>query len=119
MVSALVTEKDSTPGYNVSGLLAQDGKTVWVEKAEFDHYHVPMAQMPFGIALESLRRGCCIYRTSWPEGSYVHLYAGDGVRRPTHYISRSTLMRGRRTERLWSPSNQDMLACDWTVGTHQ
>lgn len=118
VVQAKPTEKDNQPGYHVLGLPGSEAKAVWVDKAEFEHYHAPMSRMPFGLAIESLRRGCSIHRTGWPAGMHLHLQVGDGQRRPLRYVSLSRVVRNRRHERLWSPTNEEMLAADWTVGTN-
>lgn len=119
VVQATAEKKDDQEGRRVRGLSGDGVDGCWVEDREFLHYFRPMSFMPFGLAIESLRRGCCIYRPSWPHGTYLHLQAGDGETQPHCYVSRSISGKTKRFERSWSPSSEDMLAVDWRVGTNR
>lgn len=117
----------------------QDGHISWSPKATFDDTYRPTAGMPFGLALEALKRGQRVQRAGWNgKGMYVFMrygsVNGEVAERSSHIDGVSQMLFYRSdahgTTQLpylcmrtasgavvngWLASQSDMLADDWGI----
>ena len=117
--------KVGDPGYKVC---YEDGYESWSPKDVFEKAYRPMDGLPFGLAIEAVKKGMKISRRGWNgKGQYVQLasaisYAGpDGKtvnanheaigNRAMAFVGTSGVQLG------WLASQADMLAEDWEIVT--
>lgn len=115
--------KVGDPGYKVR---YEDGYESWSPKDVFEKAYRPMDGLPFGAAIEAVKKGLKISRRGWNgKGQHVELasaisYAGpDGKtvnanhdaigNRALAFVGTSGVQLG------WMATQADMLAEDWEV----
>jgi hypothetical protein len=117
-------EPDGKP--NVSG---RAGYVTWTPKHAFDAAYRPCSAMPFGLAIEALKRGARVARAGWNgKGMFVYLvppasypvqtgaakaHFGEGSMVP--YNAYLALKGVDDTVSTWAPSGSDALAEDWLI----
>jgi hypothetical protein len=136
---ALPPEEDgSDAGYLVeyldggkANVPTHDGYVSWSPKDVFDAAYRPCDAMPFGLAVEALRRGDRVARAGWNgKGMFVYLvpansypaqtavakaFFGEGAMVP--YNAYLALKGVDGTVNTWVPSISDVLAEDWAIAT--
>ncbi|TAM07238.1 MAG: DUF2829 domain-containing protein [Paraburkholderia sp.] len=127
------SEQHGEPGYSV---VYPDGYTSWSPKAAFEEAYRPADGMPFGLAIEALKKGLRVARAGWngkgmwlayspgakalPAGKF---WAGpnrdyadtreDGCADVLPCITMKTA--GGEILMGWLASQTDMLADDWMI----
>lgn len=107
------------------------GYVSWSPQEQFDAAYRPCDAMPFGLAIEALRRGDRVARAGWNgKGMFVYLvpannypaqtgaakaFFGDGGLVP--YNAYMALKGVDGTVNTWVPSISDVLAEDWAIAT--
>lgn len=111
---------------NVTG---HDGYVSWSPKAQADAAYRETIGMPFGMAVEALKKGARVARAGWngkgmfvymvPAASYPALtqvakehFGADGM---VPYNSYMAIKNVDGTVSTWAPSGSDALADDWAV----
>lgn len=103
------------------------GYVSWSPKAQADAAYRPTTGLPFGLALEALRKGKCARRADWPGITDLFLINGcnklasamgygfgEYVGEPT--FQDAIFMRTADNKLTpWTPTQADMLADDWVV----
>jgi hypothetical protein len=79
------------------------GYVSWSPKEPFENAYRPASGMSFGLALEVMRKGVKIARTSWGSGG-VFLFQTSGL-----------IYKAEGKVEPWSISQIDVLADDWCV----
>lgn len=131
-------ESDKGDGYLVEyldggkpNLPTHAGYVSWSPKDVFDAAYRPCEAMPFGLAIEALRRGDRVARAGWNgKGMFVYLvpansypaqtgvakaFFGEGAMVP--YNAYLALKGVDGTVNTWVPSISDVLAEDWAIAT--
>lgn len=129
-------EADKGDGYLVeyldggkSNVSTHEGYVSWSPKDVFDAAYRPCDAMPFGLAVEALKRGERVARAGWNgKGMFVYLvpanaypaqtgvakaFFGDGAMVP--YNAYMALKGVDGTVSTWVPSGSDALAEDWAI----
>lgn len=105
------------------------GYVSWSPKEQFDNAYRPCDAMPFGLAMEAIKRGQRVARTGWngkgmfaylvPANSYpaqtgaAKAYFGESSLVP--YNAYMVLKGANGTVSTWAPSGSDSLAEDWQI----
>lgn len=105
------------------------GYVSWSPKEQFDNAYRRCDAMPFGLALEALKRGQRVARAGWngkgmfaylvPANSYpaqtgaAKAFFGEGGMVP--YNAYLALKGADDTVSTWAPSGSDALAEDWRI----
>jgi hypothetical protein len=111
---------------NVAG---RAGYVSWSPKEQFDNAYRRCDAMPFGLALEALKRGQCVARTGWNgKGLFAYLVPANAYPAQTGaakahfgeaalvpYNAYFALKQGDGTISTWAPSVGDALAEDWLI----
>jgi hypothetical protein len=109
-----------------------DGYISWSPKAQADNAYRETEGMPFGLAVEAMKKGHRIARTGWNgKNMYVLLMDGYPLGVPAnaetavkHRVPPETLikiapymviMTAQGTVSTWAPSGNDTLADDWAI----
>jgi len=109
-----------------------DGYISWSPKEQADNAYRPTEGMPFGLAVEALKKGHQVARSGWNgKGMYVLLMDGapEGVsaspeaaekhRIPSGFTLKIApflaIMTAQGTVSTWAPSVNDALADDWAI----
>ena len=79
------------------------GYVSWSPKEQFENAYRPTSGISFGLALEAMRKGVKITRTSWGSGG-VFLFQVSGL-----------IYKAEGKVEPWSISQIDVLADDWCV----
>lgn len=88
-------------GYTV---INEHGECYWVLKEDFEKEYSNKNLFNFSVALKYLKVGCTVRRKRWkPSNRYVYLK------------NRTFFMYEKGYEILWTPSQEDMLAYDWSL----
>lgn len=136
IVTAFAQEKDGTPGY---GVIYADGYQSWSPAAAFEEAYRPTEGMPFGLAIEALKKGACVARAGWDgKGMLLWLNRGSSATPPldrdaqiggvssdlfdlgdTGTVTRLPNINMRAADGStvtgWLASQTDMLADDWMI----
>lgn len=131
-------EDPDDPGYMVT---YPDGYVSWCPKAQFESSSRPVTGMPFGHAIEAMRKGAVVSRKQpdWRDRC-VCMMDGLNLEPSTSGIPRATRVNGRTAKLVgsdtpldvlpyfvrcscdgdewqpgWAPTQADMLADDWHV----
>ena len=105
------------------------GYISWSPKKQFDDAYRPTDGLPFGLAIEALKKGLRVARTGWNgKGMFVYLvppasypaqtgaakaHFGEGAMVP--YNAYVAIKNVDDTVSTWVPSVNDCLAEDWEV----
>ncbi len=104
----------------------------WSPKDVFDAAYKPETGMPFGLAIEAMKKGYKVAREGWNgKGMFVVYQKGypDGIKvnkqtAEAYGVEEGTLMKFRPYMQLktaqndcamWAPSGSDSLAEDWQI----
>jgi hypothetical protein len=120
-----------TPGYRV---VYSDGYTSWCPVAAFEEAYRETSGMPFGLAIEAMKKGCRVARAGWNgKGMWLAMQPGSVI---TPAQARGGAAKGRADEGAaeivilphidmraadgsvvvgWLASQTDMLSDDWQV----
>jgi len=105
------------PGYKV---VYPDGYVSWSPKDAFEEAYRECAAMPFGLALEALKKGLKVARSGWNgKGLWLELQVPDAHSKMTlpyvylNYPADAQNTPGARVP--WLASQTDMLAEDWKI----
>lgn len=120
------SEQQGEPGYTV---VYPDGYTSWSPAAAFEEAYRETSGMPFGHAVEAMKKGKKVVRAGWngkgmfayyvPEASYpaqtgaAKAHFGDNALVP--YRAYFALKTVDETVSTWAPSVNDALADDWSI----
>lgn len=115
--------KVGDPGYKVR---YPDGYESWSPKDVFEKAYRPMDGLPFGAAIEAVKKGLKIARRGWNgKGQYVELASAISYTGPDNKTvnanhdaigNRALAFVGTSGVQLgWLASQADMLAEDWVV----
>lgn len=104
----------------------------WVDKEIFDECYVSCDRMPFSLALDLLKEGCCVTRKSWSSKQMVIAYQKgypDGI--PCNKQTADTwgmqegdlfkcnpylqIRQADGSHSMWTPSMDDLMAEDWML----
>lgn len=112
-------------GYNV---VYADGYRSWSPKDVFEDAYRPCDALPFGLAMEALKRGERIARKGWNgAGQYVYLVPAASYQpttesaikefggQPVPYRAYFALKTAQGDIATWAPSCSDALADDWQI----
>lgn len=121
LVEYLDGGKPNVPGYA--------GYVSWSPKEQFDGAYRLADGMPFGLAVEAMKKGAKVARAGWngagmfaylvPANSYpaqtgvAESYFGEGAMVP--YNAYMALKTVDGTISTWAPSSSDALADDWKI----
>jgi hypothetical protein len=121
LVEYLDGGKPNTPHYA--------GYVSWSPKAQAEGAYRPTEGMPFGLAIEALKKGHRVARTGWNgQGQFVYLvppasypvqtgaakaHFGEGSLVP--YNAYLAIKSVNETVSTWAPSVSDCLADDWHI----
>jgi len=119
-------EDGSDEGYLVR---YEDGYISWSPVTQFDEAYRLTSGMPFGLAIEAMKKGLKVARAGWNGNDmFVFLVAGStfNVSRPPllgifaegteiNYGSHMDIRKADGSIGTWSPSNSDSLADDWAI----
>lgn len=94
------------------------GYISWSPKEIFEGSYRATVGLPFGLAIEALKKGLQLHRTGWNgAGLWVEYIAARGVDLPylrmSYPVGSKAYPDGARVS--WVPSQTDMLAEDWQV----
>lgn len=119
-------EQQGEPGYTV---FYPDGCISWSPAAAFEEAYREAGGMPFGHAVEAMKKGKKVARAGWngkgmfayyvPAASYpaqtgaAKAHFGDGSLVP--YNAYFALKTAGETVSTWAPSVNDALADDWSI----
>ena len=107
----------------------KDGYISWSPAQQFDDAYRETSGMPFGLAVEAMKKGCKVARSGW-NGVDMFLYLVPGSefkvnRAPLlgiypegteiKYRPHMDLKTADGTIATWSPSGSDALADDWKI----
>lgn len=114
------------PGYKV---VYPDGYTSWSPAEAFEEAYRETNGMPFGLAVEAMKKGLRVARTGWngagmfaylvPAASYpaqtgvAKEHFGDNAMVP--YREYMALKTAQGDVATWAPSCSDALADDWVI----
>lgn len=114
------------PGYKV---VYPDGYTSWSPAEAFEEAYRETSGMPFGLAVEAMKKGLRVARTGWngagmfaylvPAASYpaqtgvAKEHFGDSAMVP--YREYMALKTAQGDVATWAPSCSDALADDWVI----
>ena len=107
--------KAGDPGYKVE---YEDGYVSWSPKNVFDAAYRQADSMPFGIAVEAMRKGCKVMRRGWNAGGmHLEIQVPDKHSKMTHPYLFITVPDCGEGERLlpWQPAQVDIFAEDWQI----
>ncbi|SDI65066.1 Protein of unknown function [Paraburkholderia steynii] len=119
-------EHHGEPGYTV---VYPDGYTSWSPKAAFEEAYRPSDGLPFGLAVEALKKGRRVARAGWNgSGMFLFLVPGSTFkvnRAPLlgiypegteiNYHSHIDMKTAQDTVVPWLASQTDVLADDWQI----
>lgn len=103
------------------------GYISWSPKAQFDNACRPTSGMSFGLALEALKLGKSVSRSSWNGADqFVYVLPGDQLAKATSYrfgehlgeptFSDILVLRNAQNRLCaWVPSTGDLFADDWQL----
>lgn len=114
------------PGYKV---VYPDGYTSWSPAVAFDEAYRETSGMPFGLAIEALKKGLKVARAGWNgKGRFLFLVPGSTfqVNRPPllgiypegttiNYCPHIDMKTAEGKVVPWLASQTDMLAEDWVL----
>lgn len=114
------------PGYKV---VYPDGYTSWSPAEAFEEAYRETSGMPFGLAVEAMKKGLRVARVGWngagmfaylvPAASYpaqtgvAKAHFGDDAMVP--YREYMALKTAQGDVATWAPSCSDALADDWVI----
>lgn len=121
--------KIGDPGYKVR---YEDGYESWSPKDVFEKAYRPMDGLPFGLALEAMKKGhkvtrrgwngkgqWVVYRTGYPDGIPCNKNTADAVGIPEGSLFKVRpyfqLKCVDDTFQMWFASVSDMLEEDWVI----
>ena len=107
LVKAEPASRGEYPGYFVQ---YPEGYSSWSPKASFEEAYRQIDGMPFGLALEALRKGFKVRCKGWPEGR--HLEFADATEYKFPYIREVYASGGNN---MWLAPQIDLLAEDWMI----
>ena len=90
----------------------KNGSSEWIDKNTFMDNYESIEGMPFGIALELLKKGYSIARMYWSEDVFLSMQVPDEHSKMTHPYIYVTSRFGRVP---WCITHVEMLANDWFV----
>lgn len=105
------------------------GYVSWSPKAQFDAAYRATDALPFGLAVEALKKGAKIARNGWNgKGMFVYLVPGNSYPAQTgaakSYFGENSIVPYKpyiaikgvdETVSTWAPSIGDTLADDWVI----
>jgi hypothetical protein len=119
-------EQQGEAGYTV---VYPDGYTSWSPAAAFKEAYRETSGMPFGLAIEALKKGKKVARAGWNgKGMFIYYvpanaypaqtgaaksHFGDGSLVP--YNAYIAIKNVNETVSTWAPTINDALADDWQV----
>lgn len=131
-----VLYKETRPGYKV---VYPDGYVSWCPEEQFLEANRPTTGMPFGMAIEAMRKGCKVARKGW-NGKNMWIVYMSGMSLPPFNTQGTSRKVNDRTAKLigqdtplntlpyiamwtadkkwlpgWLASQTDMLADDWHI----
>lgn len=119
------TDQQGQPGYTV---VYPDGYTSWSPAAAFEDAYRQCDAMPFGLALEALKKGLKVGRSGWNgKGMWLALIAGENWGIGGHapydtpgaaHINHLPFIGMKTADDKfvpWLASQTDMLADDWSI----
>lgn len=117
MVHAEPASKDGEDGYLVQ---YTDGYQSWSPKDVFENAYREYTALPFGLALEALKRGIKVSRKGWNgKGMWLEMQVPDAHSKmtlPYLYLNYPTDAQNTPGARVpWLASQTDMLADDWNL----
>lgn len=77
----------------------------WVDKEIFDEMYISCDQMPFSLALDLLKEGCCVTRKSWSSKQMVIVCQKGCLQ----------IRLSDGSHSMWTPSIVDLMAEDWML----
>ncbi len=89
-----------------------DGYTSWSPKAVFEAAYQPLTAMNFGHAMAAMKDGHEVARAGWkaPERAALMVIPNEGVG-----FARFGYHHSKKWLTGWMPSEDDLMADDWTV----
>ncbi len=125
--STIVTAEQLNDGTDEYQVTNESGTTYQVSKEEFENTFIPSDALPFGLAVEALKKGKKVARAGW-NGKGMFLYhVPAGVYTTVTDIARAefgeTVQYGAYLAMKtaqgnvvpWLASQTDVLADDWTI----
>lgn len=112
-------ETHGQPGYKV---VYPDGYTSWSPAAAFEEAYRETSGMPFGLAIEALKKGLRAARAGWNgKGVWLGIHTENGVfvreecGSQLEYLDYIVMKTADGKLTPWQPSQADMLTDDWQI----
>ncbi len=118
IVQAEPEQKEGKDGYKFT---YEEGYISWCPKEIFEKHNRPCDEMPFSLAIESLRQGKKIARMGWNgKGMFIYLVEGevtDSFDEQKRKICSHINMKAADDSIVvgWLASQTDMLSDDWNI----
>lgn len=104
-------EAEPTPKAGYKGFFVHypDGFSSWMPTHSFEDEFRPCRSLPFGFALEALKRGLMVRRLGW---GTMNQHLVVSIQEGRQVIS---MQVGDHSNTPWVPTQEDMMANDWCI----